>query len=267
MIAIHLRHHDIHQDNGDLEVRFDQRDRLAAGRGGKNFHAASFQHTAQREDVAGVVVHQQRGLTDQILVGTVEFLQMRCFSIGNSVITRCKNSDVSSSRRSGEFTPFTTMLRAIVCNSASSSTESSRPVNTMTGTLDNEFIFADAVEYFETAHVRQPQIEHDAVVWVLAQGGKRTRAGFGRDDLDIVVIQQFPDAHPFGRIVLDDQQAFAARPGVFHDLGQRSANPFGRGRLADIGKCAAGQSVLTVFVQCDDLNRDVPRQGVVLQLT
>ena len=29
----------------------------------------------KREDVAGVVVHQQRGLADEILIGTVELLQ------------------------------------------------------------------------------------------------------------------------------------------------------------------------------------------------
>ena len=42
------------------------------------------------------------------------FSSIRCFSIGNSVITRCKNSDVSSSSRSGNSTPLTTMLRAMV---------------------------------------------------------------------------------------------------------------------------------------------------------
>src|SRR5437588_9820384 len=36
---------------------------------------------------------------------------MRCLSDGRSVITRCKNKAVSSSRRSGDSTPLTTMLR------------------------------------------------------------------------------------------------------------------------------------------------------------
>ena len=68
----------------------------------------------------------------------LSFSSIRCFSIGNSVITRCKNKDVSSKSRSGDSTPFTTMLRAMVCSSASSSTVSSRPVNTTTGTSDSE---------------------------------------------------------------------------------------------------------------------------------
>ena len=126
---------------------------------------------------------------------------------------------------------------------------------------------ANAVEHFETAHVRQPQIEHDAVARVFAQGGKRAGAGARCDDLDVVMIEQLPDAHLFRRIVLDDEQAFAAWLGILHDLGQRRADPFGRGWLADIRKCAAGQGMLTVFVQCDDLNRNVPCQRVMFQLT
>ena len=59
---------------------------------------------------------------------------MRCFSGGRLVTMRCRNSAVSSSRRSGNSTPLTTMLRAIVCSLASSSADNSRPVNTTTGT-------------------------------------------------------------------------------------------------------------------------------------
>ena len=50
-------------------------DRLPAGRRRDNVHAAAFQHTAQREDIARVVVHEQNGLPDEILVGTVQALQ------------------------------------------------------------------------------------------------------------------------------------------------------------------------------------------------
>ena len=62
---------------------------------------------------------------------------IRCFSAGRSDTTRCRNKAVSSSRRSGDSTPFTTTLRAMVCSRASSSGDSSRPVKTTTGTLDS----------------------------------------------------------------------------------------------------------------------------------
>ncbi len=80
------------------------------------------------------------------------------------------------------------------------------------------------------------------------------------------MVQKFPDAHLFRRVILDDQEPLAAGLGVLLDLGQRRADAFGRGRLADVGECAARQSVLLVFVERDDLNRNVPRQRVVLQL-
>ena len=58
---------------------------------------------------------------------------IRCFSGGRSENTRWRNSDVSSSSRSGDSTPLTTTLRASVWSWASSSADSSRPVNTTTG--------------------------------------------------------------------------------------------------------------------------------------
>src|SRR6202140_447147 len=56
-----------------------------------------------------------------------------CFSCGRSATPRCRKSAVSSSSRSGDSTPLTTTLRASVCRRASSSDDSSFPVNTTTG--------------------------------------------------------------------------------------------------------------------------------------
>ena len=39
-----------------------------AGRRGEHAHAAPLEHAAEREDVAGVVVDQQHGAADQVLV-------------------------------------------------------------------------------------------------------------------------------------------------------------------------------------------------------
>ena len=58
--------------------------------------------------------------------------------------------------------------------------------------------------------------------------------------------EEFGDAELLGRIVLDDQQALAARPGVFLDLRQRRADAFGRGRLVDERERAARQRVLAI---------------------
>ena len=101
---------------------------------------------------------------------------------------------------------------------------------------------------------------------LVPQRRQRAGAGVGGDDLDVVVIEQFGDAHLLGGIVLHDQQALAPRLGVFLDLRQRRADALGRGRLVDEGERAARQRVLTVFVERDDLHRNVPRQRIVLEL-
>ena len=149
----------------------------------------------------------------------MSFSSIRCFSTGNSVITRCKNKDVSSSRRSGDSTPFTTMLRAIVCNSASSSTESSRPVNTTTGTSDSVLslrMLSSTSKPLMSGSRRSSTTQSHGFS---RKHGKRFRAGAGRDDLDVVMTQQLLDAHLLRRVVLHNQQALAAGFCVLLDLG------------------------------------------------
>ena len=79
-------------------------------------------------------------------------------------------------------------------------------------------VIADLIEHLETAHVRQPQIEHHAIAGIVAQGGERALAGARRHDLDIIVVEQFLDAQLLGGIVFHDQQALAAGSCIFLDL-------------------------------------------------
>jgi len=85
-------------------------------------------------------------------------------------------------------------------------------------------------------------------------------------DLDVAVVQKLLDAHLLGGVVFDQQQPLAPRLCVFLDLRQCRADAFGGGRLADERERAAGEGMLAVFVQRDDLDRDVPRQRIVLEL-
>ena len=80
------------------------------------------------------------------------------------------------------------------------------------------------------------------------------------------MVEQFLDAHLFHCIVLDDQEPLAARFGVFLDLGQCRGDAFGGRRFVDEGEGAARQRVLAVFVERDDLDRNVPRQRIMLEL-
>ena len=85
---------------------------------------------------------------------------------------------------------MTTTLRASVCSRASSSGDSSLPVKTTTGRSRERGVVADALEHLEARHVGQPQVEHHAVVRLLAQRVERLGAGAGRVDLDVVVAEQ-----------------------------------------------------------------------------
>ena len=85
-------------------------------------------------------------------------------------------------------------------------------------------ILADALEHLEARHVGQLQVEHDAVPGPLAQDLERLLAGLGGGDFDIVVAEQFGDAHALGRIVLHDQQAFAPRLRILLDAGEIAAS-------------------------------------------
>ena len=80
------------------------------------------------------------------------------------------------------------------------------------------------------------------------------------------MAEQFGDAHLLGSVVLHDQQALASGLGIFLDLRQRRADALGRRRLVDEGERTARQRMLTVFVERDDLHRNVPRQRIVLEL-
>ena len=95
---------------------------------------------------------------------------------------------------------------------------------------------------------------------------QRVVAGPGGVDLDVVVAQQFVDADLLGRIVLDHEQPLAARPGIFLDARDRRLHAFRRRRLGDERERAARERMLAVFVQRDDLHRNVAGQRILLEL-
>ena len=95
---------------------------------------------------------------------------------------------------------------------------------------------------------------------------ERFAAGPGGDDLDVVVTEQFADAHLLGLIVLDHQQSLPPRLREILDLRERFGNALARRRLGDEGEGAARKPVLAILVERDDLHRDVPGQRVLLEL-
>ena len=99
------------------------------------------------------------------------------------------------------------------------------------GEHDNRYVgqrllAAHAFKHLEAGHVRQAQVEHDAIARILTQDIERFLARAGADDLDVVVTEELADAQLLGGVVFDDQQTPAARLRELFDLGQRLGNPF-----------------------------------------
>ena len=62
------------------------------------------------------------------------------------------------------------------------------------GNVGQPVVVADLVQHLEPAHVGQPQVQHHAIAGVIAQRRERAGAGIGNDDLDVVVVEELPDA-------------------------------------------------------------------------
>ena len=80
------------------------------------------------------------------------------------------------------------------------------------------------------------------------------------------MAEQFADAHLLDLIVLDDQQALAPRLGKLLDARERVVDAFARRRLVDESEGAARQAMLAIFVERDDLHRNMPGERVLLEL-
>ena len=125
---------------------------------------------------------------------------------------------------------------------------------------------AHAFQHLEARHVGQAEVEDHAIAGPLPQDFQRLLAGAGIDDLDVVVAEQLADAHLLGGIVLDHQQAAAARLREVLDLAQGVGDAFARRRLGDERERPARQPVLAIFVERDDLHGDMAGKRILLEL-
>ena len=208
LVAVHLRHHDVHQH--DAEIRRATRSaRSPAGRWwrspppsrGSRAPSSARRCCARRRPRPAPC--GRAGLR-WIRAGARAAAASRS---GSSATTRCRNSAVSSNRRSGDWTSLSTTLLATVRSCASSSSVSSLPVNTTTGRSRERAIRLHPLEQLEAGHVGQAQVDDAAIDGRLLQHLERLGAGADRRDLDVVVQQQLDDAPALDFVVLDRRAA------------------------------------------------------------
>ena len=144
-------------------VGLETGDGLAAGGGGEHAHAAPLEHARQREDVARVVVDQQHGAADQVLVGLVQPLEHALLlgrQVGDDAVQeqrglveqplgRLDALDHDAARHGVQ-------LGVLLGRQLAAGEHHHRHVATAV-------VVAHALQHLEARHVGQPQVEHDAV--------------------------------------------------------------------------------------------------------
>ena len=82
LVAVHLRHHDVHQHDVDVGRLLQPRDAVPAALGVDHLHLAPLQEGGQREDVADVVVDDQHRAAGERRIGPVELLEHPPLALG-----------------------------------------------------------------------------------------------------------------------------------------------------------------------------------------
>ena len=265
-IAIHARHHDVHQHDRDVAARAQHGDRLAAGRGREHFHAAPLEHAAQGKDVARVIVDQQHGASNQIFIRAVQAFQHALLAL-----RQIGDHAMQEQRRliQQAFGRFHALHHDAACHGVQLRVFVGQEFASGEyhhGDIAERCIVANSLQHLESRHVGQLQVEHHAIYGVVAQLQQRAGARVGRHDFYIVGTQQLGDALALGFIVFHQQQPLAARLGVAFDARKGILQAFGGGRLLYERKCAARQTVMAILVQGDDLHRNVPGAGILFEL-
>ena len=91
-------------------------------------------------------------------------------------------------------------------------------------------------------------------------------AASDRHQFDIVVVQQFHDRTALDVVILDDQQSLRARRGELLEPVECGFQAVGGRLLDEIRERTVRQAVLPLLFQSDDLDRNVTRQRIVLEL-
>src|ERR1700757_4862157 len=81
------------------------------------------------------------------------------------------------------------------------------------------------------------------------------------------MAQKLRNAEPIGGVILDDEEALGRSRCKFLHSGKRGFHAFVGYWLRYKRKSAACQTAPAILINREDLNRDMPRQGILLKLT
>src|SRR5262249_5821818 len=213
-VSIHLRHHHVHQDDGDVRSGIQRGDGFTTGAGGEHRKSSPLQNAAESEDVAHIVVHHQDLFAHQRIVGMVQPVEHLLF-LGRKI----GDYAVQEKRRLVQqtFGGFYSLYhhaarqlvqpRILVRRQLLAGEDYHRKVAQL-GHL------TEALQHFEARHIGQTKVEHHAIIRFIVENLERFLAAGRYADFDVVVVEQLFYAELFSRIVFHHQQSFLPRRGV-----------------------------------------------------
>ena len=248
LVAIHFGHHDVHQDDGDVRRRLDQRHRFCAGGGGEHLHAAAFERCSKREDVAHIVVHHEHGRPTRSSSERWNRSSMCCFSGGRSENDAVQEERGLVQQALGRFHAFDddaardgVQPRVLVGRQFLAGEDHDWHVG-------ERRLARMPLQHLEPGHVRQAQIQHHAIAGLF---GTWLSAAPPVPAVTISMSSCPSNSRMLIRsAALSSTISSRLRRGRYRlDAGQRLVESLARGRLVDERKRSARQAVLSIFVE------------------
>src|SRR5690242_6846601 len=259
LVAVHLRHHHVHEHEIDVRRSFQQIDRVLAVLGERDAHAVIIEHGRQREDVSNIIIDDEHVLAGEDGVGVVQALEHAPL-----VLRQLRFDSVQEQRRLVEQT-----FRTLHVLDDDRVSETAQPrlllLRELLARVDDDRqvtyrrIGLHGLEKLETIlSALEAEIEHHAVVVRLRELAERLfRRRDGRD-LDILVGDQLDDALALDIVVLNDEQTLYLLIDELRYSIEGVVEGLLRDRLLEIRDRASLHSLLTLADAGDDVHRDVP---------
>ncbi len=268
---VHLRHHDVHQDQIDrlttrLAAARERGERLAAVTRDGHLCAFRLEHVRQREDVAGVVFDDQnppaferRLAGPRHLEHPLSLHRQRRFDLVKEQrhlveqpLRRPRVLDDDRLREAAELLLLVASQRA--------------PGVDDDGWKRHLVLLGHLLEQLVAAQIGQVQVHHHAVERRRLQRGQRLGRGLDAGDLDVVAPEEMLDALALPAIVFDDEQPAGAlrQPGLepLEDFDEL----FALDRLERVADRAAFERLMRVIGDREHVHGNVARLRGALEL-
>src|SRR6266540_1640534 len=266
LIAVELRHHDVHQDEIDLRIGAEQLDAVPPVLRVQDLHAVALEHARQREDVPYVIVDDEDLLVLEDLLGGVELLEQPAL-----LLRQLPLDAVQEERRLVE--QALGRARVLHHDRVGELAQLGRlALRQLLARVDDHRrrreprVLLDLLEELETAALRELQVEHHAVVPLQLQRLERLLARADSRHLDVVAsADQLDDRAPLILVVLDDEHTLDLTVDEAADLDERLLEPLLRDGLLEERDRAGAERVLAAVPGRDDVHRDVACLRMLLQ--